>query len=184
MIGMILALFEKKMNWIFGIANAICFFIIFYDAALYSDMFLQVYFFVTYIYGWIFWSNVEQKNTKIFEMSSDRLIKTVVASIIVIVVLSNFMNKINLILPNVFKKPMSYPYLDTSIAVFSIVGNWLLAKKIIQNWYFWTIVNILATYVYYKKELYLISLEYFVFLVFATLGYYFWRKNIKSVKLA
>jgi len=184
MIGMILALVEKKINWIFGIANAICFFVIFYDAALYSDMFLQVYFFVTYIYGWFFWSNVEQQNIKIFELSQKSIFKFLIFSILAIVILSNIMIKINLILPNVFSKPMAYPYLDTTIAVFSILGNWLLAKKIIQNWFCWIIVNIIATYVYYQKELFLISLEYFIFLVFAIVGYFFWRKKIKKMSLA
>jgi nicotinamide mononucleotide transporter len=127
---------------------------------------------------------VEQQNIKIFELSQKSIFKFLIFSILAIVILSNIMIKINLILPNVFSKPMAYPYLDTTIAVFSILGNWLLAKKIIQNWFCWIIVNIIATYVYYQKELFLISLEYFIFLVFAIVGYFFWRKKIKKMSLA
>ena len=71
------------------------------------------------------------------------------------------------------------PYLDGFITAFSLVATWMTAKKILQNWIFWIIVDALAMYLYASRAFYLIALLYAIYTVLAVIGYYQWKKRIQ-----
>jgi nicotinamide mononucleotide transporter len=55
---------------------------------------------------------------------------------------------------------------------------WLTARKKIDNWYFWLVINVLATGIYFYKELYFFSLLYFLYIGMAIMGYMAWKKTM------
>jgi nicotinamide mononucleotide transporter len=62
----------------------------------------------------------------------------------------------------------------------SIVANMLMARKIWDNWAIWIVVNVLATGLYYYKELYVSSGLYVIFLFLAIKGWIEWRKDLQE----
>lgn len=92
------------------------------------------------------------------------------------VTLGSFIQNIHTIFLNVFQKPASYPYIDTFIAVLSVLATVLLAKRILENWCLWIVVDVLSVGLYAAKGVMLISIEYVIFLCIASFGLYNWLR--------
>jgi nicotinamide mononucleotide transporter len=168
-------------TWPTGLINVTCFFLIFFEVRLYADMFLQLYFFVTSIYGWMVW--YKKSSSGVIEvLSKSQRIKLLVTVILATLVAGVIVKNIHLIFPQIFDKPASYPFLDTFVAILSIVATILLAQKKIENWWFWIVVDIISVALYAKKMVLFIAIEYFVFLCLASTGLLIWVKIMRNEK--
>lgn len=168
-------------TWPTGLLNVTCFFLIFFQVRLYADMFLQLYFFVTSIYGWVVWHNRTGYNM-IDILSKNQRIKLLGVLVVSTAIIGVIVKNIHLIFPLVFSKPASYPFLDTFVAVLSIIATILLAQKKIENWWLWIIADVISVGLYAKKMVLFISIEYFVFLCLASVGLLMWLKIMRNEK--
>lgn len=167
------------LTWGTGIVNEVFLFLLFFQIQLYADMFLQIYFFVVTLYGWYKWNAKTRKN-KISKTSfRDKIILAV--TILIGTLISGFLfTNIHLYLPVYFKIQAAYPFTDSFVLVSSIVATILLAKKKIENWYLWIVVDLVCVVLYFKKGIYFLSLEYFIFLGLASYGLYYWKKQLSN----
>ncbi|MEP6676817.1 MAG: nicotinamide riboside transporter PnuC [Ferruginibacter sp.] len=186
-IGTVLGLasvwFAAKQNiltWTTGLINIICFFAIFYQVHLYSDMFLQIYFFIVSIYGWLAWRNLQKVHKPISFLSLNKRILFVFVIAGTTILVGFFVKNIHLIFPKIFKQPASFPFIDTFIGIASIIATVFLAKRILENWILWIIVDIICVFVYMKKNILFISVEYGIFFLLASYGLLLWIKSIKN----
>ena len=69
------------------------------------------------------------------------------------------------------------PVGDAFTTSVGIVATWMLARRIIEHWIFWVIVNLVSVYLYYLRGLYPTMLLYFCYATLAIVGYYNWRKK-------
>ena len=90
------------------------------------------------------------------------------------------MSNIHLYLPTYFKIQAAYPFTDSFVMVSSIIATILLAKKKIENWYLWIAIDLVCVVMYFKKGVYFLSLEYFIFLGLASYGLYHWKKQLSN----
>jgi nicotinamide mononucleotide transporter len=167
------------LTWGTGIVNEIFLFILFFQVQLYADMFLQVYFFVVTLYGWYKWKTKTNAN-KISEINFRSRITIATAIVIGSVLFGFAFMNIHLYLPNYFKIQAAYPLTDSFVMVSSIVATILLAKKKIETWYLWIAVDLVSVVLYFKKGVYFLSLEYFIFLGLASYGLYHWKKQLNN----
>lgn len=174
-----LATRQKIISWPLGLVNVTCFFVLFYQVQLYSGMFLQAFFFITNIYGWFVWSRQLADN----EAPTVLTVKTrwrLLAAILFLSLLSGFLiQKLPGIYPEIFTKPASQPYYDAFIAIASIAGQIMLTRRITDNWFVWIIVNAVSVFVFFRQGLYLLSIEYFIFLLLAIKGVLDWKKAVE-----
>jgi nicotinamide mononucleotide transporter len=189
LISVILAGRNKISNYPIGIINIIFFFILFYQVQLYSDMFEQVYYFVVSIIGWYLWVNPKESNKNKkdeLRISNNSLKETMIYAIITLVgsiILGLFMANIHTLLPQFFAEPASYPYLDAFTTIMSLLAMYMLAKRKIDNWYLWILVDIIAVVLYFVKDVKLLSIEYFIFLVNAIVSFKYWKKTMKKEEM-
>ena len=170
---------EHILNWGIGLINIICFYVLFYRSALYSDMFLQIYFFGTGVYGWYVWSRRNALNlpkTKITFLNSKQRIYITIFIGLNTIILGNLIDKLNVWVPQYFPKPAAFPIADTAIMVMSMVANVLMARKKVEAWYLWVAVDILAPVIYFQKQLYLLTIEYIIFGIIAAYGLVEWQR--------
>jgi nicotinamide mononucleotide transporter len=175
-----LAARDNIWTWPTGLVNIACFFAIFYQIGLYSDMFLQLYFLGVAFYGWYNWNQEHRQELPVQKLSKSQIWKISFLTIVFSLLIGFGMTKIHIILPDIFPKPASFAYLDTFIAVASVIANILLARRIIENWLMWIVIDIIAVYVYFKKGVLFISFEYFIYLGIAWYGYKQWMKELKN----
>lgn len=179
-----LAARNNIITWPFGLINVSSFFIIFWQVNLYADMFLQVYFFSMSVYGWIFW--YQQKNViqKISIINNRARIYSIVLMIALTAGLGYFISNIHIWFPQIFLKPASYPYFDSYTTVLSIVATIWMARRIIESWVLWILVDIVAIAIYFLKGIKLVSLEYVIFLIMSVYGLIAWIREYKiEIKL-
>lgn len=165
------------MSWPVGIVGVILYSFIFLNSNLYAEFGLQIIFLIQSIYGWYFW--VKHKDSEhSYKIKPDRLNKREIISsfligIILFIIsgflLSNFTNA-------------SIPWLDTFLASFSLVANYLLSKRKIENWYIWIFLDVIYVVMFIYKELYITSILYSILLVLAINGLRHWKKNINILK--
>lgn len=177
--GLLSVWFAARSNiwtWPIGLLNVIAFFFLFYQVQLYSDMFLQVFFFITTCYGWYYWlqqdrNKVERKITTV----SQRARLLIVLSIILGTGLLGYtMSRIHLNLPVYFPEPAAFPYPDAFTTVLSVAATFLLALRKIEAWILWITVDVVAIFLYAFKGIVFTSGLYFVFLLLASFGLYHW----------
>ncbi|MBK7799182.1 MAG: nicotinamide mononucleotide transporter [Saprospiraceae bacterium] len=183
--GVWLAAKANILTWPVGLVNIILFFLIFYQVQLYSDMFLQIYFFLISLYGWFFWDKELHQKEPIKFLSNTWKIYLAVLCTVLTFTFGYVISQLHNWFPIAFPKQAAYPYWDTFVAIASIIANTLLARRIIENWIIWIVVDVICIYLYFSKGIAFVALEFIVFLGLACYGAYHWHKlYLKQKKIA
>jgi nicotinamide mononucleotide transporter len=179
--GFISVYFASRANiltWSTGIINELFLFLLFFQVQLYADMFLQLYFFVVTIYGWRNWK-LNNTSNSISTLNLNSRLKISAVLIVASFILGYVFSKIHLFMPAFFKSPSSYPYTDSLVMVLSITATILLARKKVETWYLWILVDAICIFLFLKKGVGFLALEYFLFLGLVTYGLLNWKKQLK-----
>jgi nicotinamide mononucleotide transporter len=179
LISVYLATNNSILTWVTGIINELFLFILFFQVQLYADMFLQAFFFLVTLYGWYNWKQIPKQNgiTRTELKTNFWLLITIVAGT---TIFGFLISNIHLYLPQYFKTEASYPYGDSFVTVLSIIAIFLLAQKRIETWYLWILVDIVCVFMFFKKGIVFLGLEYIIFLGMATYGLLNWEKKLKN----
>lgn len=175
-------------SWGIGTINVVLLFFLFFQIRLYPDMFLQIFFLVTNLIGWWRWAHPapeeeDQKHElKVSFMNRRDLILVFVGSLIGTLILGMFAEKLNQIFPAIFKEPTSYPYADSFVLVTSIFATFLMIQKKIESWIIWIAVDVVATVLYFSKDVKFLGLEYLIFCFIAAYGLYNWIHEYNRYK--
>lgn len=179
-----LAAKNKIITWPVGLIGIILYGFLFYQIHLYSDLLEQVYYFLTTFWGWYLWlkpktgRDTDNSNKELKVGTSSQKELAVYGGVIVIltIALGLFMSRIHLLLPVYFLDAASYPYLDSFTTVMSFVATIFLARRKIESWYLWILVDIIGIWLYYQKDVAFLSLLYLAFLINAFYGLAKWKK--------
>jgi len=175
-------------SWPIGLINVTLFFFLFFQVQLYPDMFLQVFFFITNLIGWWRWANPkageENKNMelKVSLMSAKWLIIFTGVSLVATAAMGAMAKNLHEFFPSVFSKPSAFPYLDSFVTVLSIGATYLMVQKKAECWAVWLLTDMIATYLYFAKEIKFVGLEYLVFCFIAAFGLWNWINEARSYK--
>ncbi|XDD48402.1 nicotinamide riboside transporter PnuC [Leptospira sp. WS39.C2] len=176
------------LTWPIGIFNSICFFFLFFQIQLYSDMLLQIYFFGSSIYGWIIWRKRTGQFTKIVSLGREKNLLVLFLILSGTIGLGYFTKHLPIWFPQVFQKPPDFLYWDSFTTVTSIIANLLLAQRKLESWFLWVFVDIVCIVIYSLKNIPFVTLEYGIFLLIAFYGSWHWyqeyRENLKSSTLS
>nr|WP_320021857.1 nicotinamide riboside transporter PnuC [uncultured Draconibacterium sp.] len=165
---------QHILTWPTGLLTSALYVVVFFNAQLYADMGLQVYYVIISIYGWYFWLSGKKQNEKKVGVRSTRKIlwlKLAVVSIalyaLLLFILSNYTNS-------------DVPHMDSVTTALSIVATWMLARKYIEHWLLWIFIDGFSAGLYIYKGLWATVILFIVYTVMALLGYIEWRKDLKN----
>lgn len=156
-----------------GIVSVFVYIFIFYEVKLYADMGLQVFFIVLQAYGWYEWLYGGKDHTTLHVARATKKIYFIIFVFIVLATVS---------IGYTLQKytDASLPYVDSFLAVLSMVAQWLMAKKYIENWILWVAVNIGSIAMYGYKELYFTMFLFAVYFGLALIGFIEWKKSMRD----
>lgn len=162
-------LVARNNIWTFpiGIAQCVFFLVLFLDAHLYADMYLQVFFIVIQFFGWWAWLKAGPNRTKLVVKNAG--LKIMLPTALAIAVFAYLM------VPVLHKAHGAYPVWDSTSTGLSVAAQFLLSFKLIENWYLWIIADIIYIPVYFYKSLYFTSFLYIVFMLICFHGLHHWR---------
>ena len=178
----------RALVWNFpvGIVNVVMFFFLFYQVQLYPDMLLYVFFFFTNLIGWWRWTHPqefeedEKHELRVSYMERKQFFVIVITGIAGTLTLGYFADNIHDIFPEYFPKPSAFPYLDSFVAVMSVLTTFLMINKKIESWILWILIDIIATGMYFAKGIKFVALEYLVFCFIAAFGLWNWIREYRS----
>ncbi len=181
-----LAAREKTSNWPIGIVNIGLFALLFYQLRLYSDMFLQIFFLVTSVYGWWRWTHPGPQANKgapdELRISRSGILELALYFLAVVLISlgwGSLVARLHIFLPSLFPEAAALPYPNSAIMALSVCATFLMARKRLECWWFWIVNDILAIFVYAFAGAYLLALEYLVFGALAASGLISWSKNYR-----
>lgn len=156
-------------NYPFGLAMVVLYAKIFYDYKLYSDALLQIYYVGIQLYGWWYWLRGRQPDGLITVARLADRHRALVLGIIVV-------GATGLGWVMASKTDASVPYWDATTTVMSLMAQFLLSRRYLENWVLWIVVDVLSIGIYTYKELYLTAGLYTVFLGMASWGLVAWLR--------
>jgi nicotinamide mononucleotide transporter len=164
---------QNIWSWPTAIVNVVLYTLVFYDAKLYADMGLQVIYAVLSVYGWYEWLHGGENKTELHVTRTARRLAIVLALIGLVGAAA-----LGVILRRATDAAL--PFMDSFLSSTSLVAQWMMTKKKLENWLVWIAVDVLYVGMFTFKHLYLTSALYAVFLVLAVRGYIDWRRSMTS----
>lgn len=179
----------NKVWWYpLGILNSVGFIAIFYQIQLYSDLLLNFYFIAISIFGWWVWTRRKSDGSEEYPiqyMNTLDQILTVALIVVGTVLLGTYIDPIfngmaqsvaSVLGTTYTHTPAAMPYWDAATTVMSIAAMYLLAKRKVESWILWVIVDIICVGLYAYRGVAAMSVEYFIFLANAVYALYQWHK--------
>lgn len=170
-------LFSIKQNillWPAGMISAILYMVVFFQSKFYADMGLNAYYFLISIYGWIVWSRSESHGGVSLPVTRIRFKQGAILALISVLAFVG----IGYILDRYTDSPV--PYWDALTTALSFTATWMLARKIIEHWILWVIVDLVSMALYFYRGLYPTLLLFTVYTCMAIIGYFQWKKTLQN----
>jgi nicotinamide mononucleotide transporter len=174
-INVALVVRRSVWNYPFGLAMVALYFFVFYEARLYSDALLQIFFFVVQLYGWVNWVKARKaagavpvgwltRHARIFWIGG-----TVLASLAWGLGMARYTDA-------------TAPIIDAFIAGTSISAQILMARRKIENWVGWILADLVAIGLYFSRDLYPTSALYLLLLILSIAGLIGWRRALPGAR--
>jgi len=162
---------ENIWNWPIGIANNVFFIVLFWNSHLYADMGLQIVYIVLSVLGWYWWLKGGKGKTEL-PVSRASVRTLAVLTVLGVVCTYGMMLYLRTISDTA-------PFLDALTTVMSLIAQYLLTKKYIENWFVWLSADVIYIGLYIYKGLYLTGILYALFFLMCIAGYRAWKKSMQ-----
>ena len=167
---LLLAVRESLWCWYAAAASTGIFLFLFWDVDLLMESGLQVYYLAMAAYGWWQWRRGGTNNSPL-QISRWSLRQHCVA-ITVVLVAAAASGKLLAVNTNA-----ALPYLDSFTTWGAVLTTWMVARKVLENWLYWLVIDAISIGLYLDRNLYLTALLFVVYLVIACYGYWQWRQH-------
>ena len=163
--------------WITGMIMPLISLFVYFRAGLYADFAIDIYYFLIGIYGFIAWKRGTGKKKEDLPIT-----RTPVKAILpLVLVFSVLFVAIGLVLQNWTNSTV--PWQDSFTTSLSIVGLWMLARKWIEQWWVWFVVDAVSTALYIYKGIPFYAGLYALYTVLAVYGYFKWKRKMDAQAL-
>lgn len=173
-LGLAYILLEYKASvwmWVVGFFMQSLGIVLYYQKGLYADCGMEFYYLAMTVYGFVAWMRHSSKKEGLPIRHMPRKTAFIWLGIAVVMWLA-----IYLILTNFTDSKV--PIADAFTTALSIVGIWALARKYLEQWFVWIIVDIVTCLLYFYKEIQFKASLYGVYVVIAVFGYFKWRRSL------
>lgn len=167
---LLLAMRQNSLCWYCAFFSTAIYVFIFGDVSLYMESALNVYYMAMAIYGWLQWQKggVDQSGVTIIRWTAEQ------HSAGILVILAATLMSGYLLSENTDAR---LPYLDSFTTWGSVFTTVMVARKVLENWLYWIVINSVSIYLYIDRDLDQTAAMFVVYLVLSALGYVAWKKN-------
>ena len=159
--------------WLFAFIGSGLFVYLCYEGNLYLESLLQFFYVIMAVVGWFSWKKSELKgNTIVKWKMNSHLLNIVISGVIAFILVYLFDNYTN----------QANPYIDAFTTLYSLSATYMVTKKILGNWIYWIIIDLVSIYLYAQRDYNLTAVQYGLFTILAVFGFFAWRKEYKTQK--
>jgi nicotinamide mononucleotide transporter len=174
---LVLAMRQNIWCWPAALLSVLLSLVLFYEARLYMEAALQIFYAAMAFYGWQQWRAGRRDHRA---RSPDDLpvavwplrqhLIAIGATLLASVVFGSFLSKTN----------AAFPYLDSFTSVGAIVTTYMVAKKILENWIYWFVIDGIGVYLHTSRGLYLYAALFILYLFLVVAGFVRWRRDWRA----
>ncbi|WP_298401912.1 nicotinamide riboside transporter PnuC [Sphingobium sp.] len=175
LVNIILVARRSLWNYPFALAMVTLYFFVFFEARLYSDALLQIFFFVINLYGWWVWVHarkVDDGGIAVDRLGNGARLLWIGGTAIAILGWGSMMARFT---------DAAAPFADATIAGISVAAQILQSQRKYESWLLWVAVDALATGLFWHRGLIATSILYAIFFVIALYGLIAWRRTMDRV---
>lgn len=174
---LLLAVRRNLLCWLCAFMSTAIYLVLFARAALYMQSLLQVFYLVMAVYGFIDWRKGKTA-------SGDVLIRTwtlrqhllAVGLVVAAAVINGWLLARG--------TDAAAPYIDSLVTWGSVVTTWMVARRVIENWLYWIVVDAIAAWLYFSQGLLVTTLLFVIYLGIVVRGYFAWRRELSVQRVA
>ena len=170
---LLLAVKQNIFCWFFGILSSILYFFIMRSAGLYMEAYLQIFYVFMGFYGWSQWrKGLRNESSFIVNTWSGSqhffsVCMILLFSIISALLLGSFTNA-------------ALPFWDALVTWGAVVATYMVAKKLLENWIYWLVIDSISILLFISRDLWLTALLFGFYIVIIIFGYRLWLKTLKE----
>ena len=168
-IYLLLAIKQKISCWFAAFFSSLLYFFVMYSAGLYMEAWLQIFYCVMAAYGWSQWRISMTDDSKFLVRTWTRTQHIKVISLIFFLAfisglaLERFTNA-------------ALPFIDSLTTWGAIVATYMVAKKLLENWIYWFVIDSISVFLFYSRGLFLTSMLFLFYLIIIYFGYKSWTQ--------
>lgn len=170
---LVLAVRENSLCWYAAGISTLIFLFIFWNVKLYMESGLQIYYLAMAFYGWYQWRDA-QTETVSLRVSKWRAKQHIVALALIAALTFVSGSVLN------SGTDANMPYLDSFTTWASVVTTFMVARKILENWLYWFVIDSVSIYLYLDRELYFTSLLFAIYIVIIFFGWFAWNRSYRQ----
>jgi nicotinamide mononucleotide transporter len=176
-LAIVMVVLNMRVNpiaWPLAIISSLLYFALFWDSRLYGDASLQIFFAVIALWGWWQWLRGTQADGEALEVRAlppNRRWQLFAALAVAWPATGWFLKHYT---------NTDVPWWDAFPTAASVIGQWLLGRKYVENWLAWIVVNIVSVGLFAYKGLWLTTLLYSLFIVMSFVGWRAWRSMLMN----
>lgn len=183
----ILASYQSIWCWLFAFISSSLYVYICIDFNLYIESGLQLFYVAMAIVGWLSWKHTNEHRTR---ATNDLMDAPKEKS--AVQVWSLKLHALNIVASGVVAFTLGWifdsytdqsnPYMDAFTTVYSLLATFMVTRRVLENWIYWIVIDLVSIYLYSSRELYLSSVLYALFTILAAVGFYAWYREYKTAK--
>ena len=165
----ILAAKRNIWCWPFAGISVLLYIYICFNAHLFAETGLQIFYLSMAFYGYYNWEKSEEIFTAIQWGPIKHLLVILLGAILTFLMGFYF----------TIYTSAQMPIIDSFTTVFSIIATYMVTKKVLENWLYWIVIDIVSVYLYFSRDLQLTSLLFVTYTIVAIFGYFSWKKKVQ-----
>ena len=170
---LVLAIRQSIWCWYCAAASTAIYIWLFFGAKLYMESVLNVFYFVMAIYGWMVWTQGRDTTHELPVVSWPRKVH---GTAIAVVVLASVINGYLLSRYT----DAAFPYIDSLTTWSAIWATFLVARKVLENWWYWLVIDVASVFIYLMRDLQLTSLLFVVYVIMIPFGLVSWTRSMRE----
>ncbi len=173
---LLLVIRQNILCWAAALASVLIYLVIFFNAQLYMESALQIFYAAMAVYGWYQWKygGIEHQGLRIVTWRL-HIHAIVIGGILGLTLGFGWV---------LSATDAAFPYLDSFTTVAAVITTYMVTRKVLENWAYWFVIDGLSVYLYVSRELYLTAGLFVLYLFMILIGFRCWWREWRSETLA
>lgn len=169
---LVLAIRQNIWCWMCAAISTLIFSTVYFSANLYMESLLNIFYFGMALYGWLKWRGGGSKETALpVSVWSERVHLVAISIIVVLSVISGALLE--------RFTDAAFPYIDSATTYAAVWATFLVARKILENWWYWLVIDIASVFIYWSRDLELTSLLFVFYVALIPIGLVSWTRSYR-----
>ena len=169
---LVLAIRQNIWCWLCAAVSTAMYVYLFAQANLYMESLLNVFYFVMAIYGWYMWRRGKSENELPVSVWPRQIHLYAISVIVCLAAASGYLLA--------SFTDAAYPYIDSATTFAAIWATFLVARKVLENWWYWLVIDVVSVFIYWSRGLEATAVLFIVYVVLIPIGLVTWTRSYRQ----